>query len=220
MSYAIRQCCLDGEAGWTFVDGPDETWDRLRIGPVVKVLSEPPPPPPGAAIHEASHAVVAVAVGGSCEGAVMGFQPRAFTRANETVTGAAKGAASVAVSLAGPIGQRVFSGALALEPRAEIAAVINRIERCGGGSCDLCSACSVASLLAPVGDEAAILETVQSIEFETLQVVRHPDAREAIRQVAAVLEERGEISGAEVHRICDRLNVTGRFVINLSPKPE
>jgi len=157
-------------------------------------------------------AVIAVAVGGSCDGAFMGHQPHARIKA--------KGAAMVSTLLAGPIGQRWLSGALALEPRAELIAVIARVEACRGGSCDLCEACGVASLLAPVGDEGAILAAVQHIEFETLRIVRDPDVREAIREVAAALEERGEISGTDVHGICDRLGITARFNISLPNKSE
>lgn len=212
VEYTIRQCCADAPEGVGFTTAPGEE-PRPRTGEVIARLSEPPRLAPGVAAHEAGHGILAIVLGGGCDWIVLGHQPQAATR----ITGLVN---QIAVFLAGPLAQRVSLGHLAMEPVASLRDVIARVEACGGGSCDRCESARRASLLAPIGDEPAILELVREIEFETLQIIRDPDVREAIREVAGILEERGEITGAEVHAIADRFGIAGKFIIHPNPDQE
>jgi hypothetical protein len=212
VEYIVRACCADAPEGVGFTTAPGEE-PRPRTGEVIARLSEPPRLAPGVAAHEASHGVVAIVLGGGCDRIVLGHQPHAATRIKGLLN-------QIATFLAGPLAQRLSLGHLALEPVASLRDVISRVEACGGGSCDQCESARRASLLAPLDDKPAMLDLIQKVEFQTLQIVRDPDVRAAISEVADALEERGEIGGAEVHSICDLYGVTGRFQIDLPPKSE
>lgn len=178
-------------------------------GPLLVREGPEPAPVPGIAEHEAGHCVLALAIGGSCSGATIRGQPHATTAVRGPVN-------RIAVALAGDHAQRWRLRHVYRPHDDELAPIQRRIACGGGGGCDQCKALRLADLLAPSGDVDAALAVYRGIEAKVIDIITDRRVWAAIRAVAAILEERGEITGSEVHEIADRHGIAGKFTINRS----
>lgn len=167
------------------------------------ILREVPPPPreERLAVHEASHAVIAIAVGGTVTSATVDGQPHVEHCASLT------GGDRRVMTMAGPLGEAVLHHrALYRPPDAELASWRIAARRCEVfGFCDDCRiALTLAASTQTLPDYIA---GYRAAEERTLALLDKPNIRAAIREIAAQLMLHGSLDGLTIHHIAARHGV-------------
>ncbi len=167
------------------------------------------------AVHESTHGVVQVALGGTVASVTIDGQPhmRAETKLSYP--------RHVLVVMAGPAGERWRVSEIEPMPDGLLRHWIAETRRLAGGSCDQCQ--SVRHCLVelsrdgkggwkpPVPDEIVVSE-YRRLENLAGAIVRLPDVWTAINEIADALMEHGTLTGEDVHEMCARHFVPG-FVL-------
>ncbi|WP_310206361.1 M50 family metallopeptidase [Ancylobacter sp. 3268] len=170
-------------------------------GPILATAAAPIERDRRVAVHEASHAVVAVAVGGRVVSVTIDGQPRA------THAGGLPRLDGVVITMAGPLGEGVLHHrSVYRPPDTEVAIWSDAARRCAvSGQCDDCRI--AIFLAASTPDGGAFVATYRRAEDRTLALLDQPHIRSAIREVAAELLTHGTLTGDAVHQIAARHGV-------------
>lgn len=198
IKYCIGACCEFGRErfpGMSFAEVADDAGQPvagslLPPDASVRPLDFDVPATFDLAAHEAAHAVVAILNGMDVErvevGALAGMTPGEYRNVTN--------GALIKVLLAGIAAQNRTCRHEYRMRDAEILEFVHAIRAARGGGCDFCR---VAHVIAPLDDNAAVV-VWRTFEAETLELINLPAVWRAIRNIAALLMERRELTGTEV----------------------
>ena len=199
MTCRLRACCRGGSGAIMDVDGEHRGVSLLNgdEAPILRTMPEPPPPSRRVAIHEAAHAVVAVALGGTFESIKVSGQP--------SVAGVAglEGLARIAMLLAADAAEARMNRVVFTRQPDNLAETFERIDQIKFGNCDECRAALVAKVAGGADRAEMVFREGERLANE---VVARPEIWAAINRLADALMNKHEITAAEAAEIIGDLH--------------
>jgi hypothetical protein len=204
----VRACCAaaPAERGWTTIVGPEAMERSFPPGEVLRLAQgDDLARKPWAAVHEAGHATMAVALGVSVNEATIDNQPCVrFGVELKTYSDV-----EIAVMMSGPIAD-CWSVRRIYEPRPEcFISSIERTRQLEGGNCDECRIARGALVRTRFAPTEVVGAYLQHLELQVTAFVRCRPIWLAILRVADALKERGTLSGDEILKITDQFFEAG-----------
>lgn len=200
MTVAAWSCCIGGPRAEraVFIASAGATIEAPGLGASVTGPIATPVRNRREALHEASHAAVAVAVGDI----VLSVQLEPELLCRHASRSGRIG--MMLVTLAGDAAAEWAAGGRVERTHSEEAqAYLTSIRAGRGGPCDRCRAFRALCADAACSDYEVMSE-YRCLENLSGAVVRHPDVWAAINEIAGALMEHGALSGEYVHEICAR----------------
>lgn len=195
----LRACCkagtFGGTSGLVVMDAPgtEATWTGEATGEVTFTSTRDR----GTAHHEAAHAVIAFAAGGTLGSVTIDGQPCA-----SAAGGTLEARARLAVFLAGDVGQRWQQRVIFRPHDAEILEYLTGLRDLRFGKCDYCLAIlAIVSLVGAQSADEHIIRVYRQVEGEVIEIIKRHDVWSAIADLADALMEDGAISGDRAHQI-------------------
>ena len=198
IKHCIGACCdfgrerFPGQSFSTIADdaGQPVVGSVLPVDAEVRPLDFEVPITLGVAAHEAAHAVVGVLGSMEVERVEVGAISQMTSGGSRLMTNGGL----IKMLLAGIAAQNKTARHEYRMRNAEILEFVHAARERRGGGCDFCR---VAQVIAPLEDDAAVV-TWRTFEADTLELINRPAVWRAIRNIATLLVERRELTGAEV----------------------
>lgn len=180
-------------------------------GPLIEGRLVKPSRSRSVALHEASHAAVAIAIGVRVISATIDAQPH--------VTGGRRltREANIIFFLAGLAGEAWARSELARVPDDELRAWVAGIRNLGGGGCDRCVAVRQCVVGTRHASDDVVVAAFRYLENLTGMIVRSPLVWAAITELADALMRRGTLGTRAIRTICRRNFEPGAFAHLVNP---
>lgn len=177
-------------------DVSDDDW-RFQLVPDAKPVS-PPPREYRIAVHEAAHAVVAHVLKRTIDTVTINGQPHV-----SYIASSAHRAALAMIAMAADHAERLLLQKHEYRPEtADVISTFNSIRQFEFGGCDRCLvAFAIIQMHGPGASDETLLATYRALEAQAIEILRTPIIASAIRKLAEVLMQQGEIDGLSAHQI-------------------
>lgn len=206
--FVVRACCADrADAASGYITPADDEF--IARGPVLESGVMPPARSLSVAIHEAGHAVIAIALGGRCTDA------SCIAPAHATTPGL-DAEARIITTLAGEIAENWQRRTVYRPADAAILPWLRMIRSPGGGHCDGCKVLRGCTILSGHGTDEEVLVIFRRLETEVIRLVQTPAIWAAIRDLAAALLIAGTLDEAEINASVSRHVRPGEFSLSSS----
>lgn len=178
------------------IDVSDDDW-RFHVVVDAKPMS-PPPRDYRIAVHEAAHAVVAHGLGCVIGSITIEGQPHVAYHASSTGR-----AARALTAMAADHAERLLLSRHEFRPENDdVIASFNSVRQMEFGGCDKClTAFAIFGIHGASASDETLLATYRALEAQTIDILRTPITASAIRKLAEVLMQQGEIDGPAAHQI-------------------
>lgn len=185
------------------LEPPQRDW-RFHVVPNAAPV-EPPVRSDRVAFHECGHAVVAHVLGRSVAAVTIEGQPHVAY--GDVVNNDA--ATTAMIALAGDHAERLFLHRLEYRPENhDVIASFEAVRKLEFGGCDRCiTALAMFGICGSNADDSALLAAYRDVEARTINILREPRTKAAIRSLGAVLMRVGEICGTEAHNMIEAAGV-------------
>lgn len=195
-----RTCCRRaaeraGERAPAFIEPADApAVFAMPDTTVVAELPAPPAPTLETAIHEAAHAVMALAVGAGVNGASLALNPLA-----DWTCGGIDWRGRVAVSIAGDIAGNWNSRLVARPDDAELQFHIDGIRLMDFGRCDACQAMMIIIANNKFASDEDVMSIYREVETKVISFITRREIFNIITKLARKLLDEIEMSGEDVN---------------------
>lgn len=174
----------------------DQDW-RFRVEPGAAPI-EPPARQYRLAVHEAGHAVLAHALGRQVSFVTVEGQPHVAC-ADAVVDHFVV----AVITMGADHVERLLLHRLEYRPEnPDVIASFDAIRRLEFGGCDRCgTALAIFGICGARAPDNVLLAAYRQAEADTIRILREPLIQAAIRALARVLMDAGEVNGSEAHNI-------------------
>jgi hypothetical protein len=144
-------------------------------------------------LHEAAHACMTIAVGGTVKHLQLAGQPYCEPSGIPTV------ADSITMTIAGDIGSAIAKGKVPTP--GDVRAYLRKACKGNTGPCDSCLVSKRLREVAPHASSDTLVEVWEEFHARAVRFFERPEVRAELDKLAAVLRDRRMMPGAEVHAL-------------------